>query len=80
MNINGIISKPTIFKDLKSSYALCDSLDNIVQIYTELSSAKYMLTEYKMGVKIYEIVQQKGVVISNLGELELEPDFSNRPF
>jgi hypothetical protein len=70
MNINEFNSTPTMFQDLKSQYALCDQNDNIVQVYTQLSSAKYMLTEYNMGNKIYEIVKdKKGKIISNLGEI-----------
>lgn len=69
MNINDITSKPTIFRDLKSSYALCDDTGLIIQIYTELASAKYMLTSYQFGVKIYEVVKDKSAIISVLGEV-----------
>jgi hypothetical protein len=69
MNINEYTSKPTMFKDLKSSFVLCHESGEIIQMFTELRSAKYMLTEHNMGSKIFEIVEQKGKIISNLGEI-----------
>lgn len=78
MNINDIISKPTIFRDLKSSFALCEADGKITQIYTRFDSAEYMLRLFNNGSKIFEIVQNKQDIIANLGEIEV--DLTEYPF
>lgn len=66
-NINDIKCMPCMFMGLKSSYALCNPDGQIVEIYTELRSAKYMQEQYNQQNIIYEIVQHKYKIISNLG-------------
>lgn len=68
MNINDIVSQPCMFRDAKSSYALCFEDGRIFQVYPEVSSAKYMM-ERIQNTKVYEIVQIKGKIIAVLDEV-----------
>lgn len=69
MNINNIISTPVLFRDIKSSYALCDPNGDIIRIFTTLESAKYMSTTVYKDAIIYEVIEYKSEIISNLGEV-----------
>lgn len=69
MNINNITSTPVSFRDIKSSYALCEKDGTIIRIFTTLESAKYMLTNLHKDAIIYEVIEYKGSIISNLGEV-----------
>ena len=67
MNINDIVSQPTMFRDLKSSYALCYENGTIHQVFTTFASANFLLVQYKLGSFVCEVIQYKGKIISYLG-------------
>ena len=59
-----------MFQSVTIQYAVVHNNGHIHQFFNTLDSAKFMLTEYKLGDKIYEVALIKGKPVANLGEIE----------